>query len=916
MALNTDIYPNKYSIRIQQTTDSQPSAITIPCSPTLKELVDSNKMLPNTPWDSSNSYAGVAITDASLVGLYTNTFFPDYEEEEQSLANIKTNIKKVTGTQLNLRFFVDWHTSTSSVSYGLGFRWTGLAENLAQLYKSYADTNSTYTAYDPFFKSSGQPQVLYGNESTLSRLSAITTLDINRLIFVPTFSITTLTFSGKVEGHEGVFTSVSSRTDAYTWSQLKPEDKTPAGDYYEEYKTLFSSGWEEVQSEIAGTRVFRYCNGAKLVPYYGSRDSVYDPDTDSYNNENARYGPRSIFGASPSDTGQYPELPTLSQYPILVPLIEEYNPDLRSVVYRSFTGLAFDRTSSALTANRFGFGSYYQLNTEMTTFSGSGVHWNPLTYYPPNVSYSGIYSTQSEEESTVPVVVLTDAQFAIDETVLNFPETSANLSYFKILFGSGGTYSSYRVRFKQFIPSTDSCFAIEKLWSTIATLGCYIADSQSTAQQAPLGKNINGNNHIYCGFMGADGITTGEMVQGGDILDLPQTGMSDILADTPYTPVDPTPNDPLQPDTDKDGKDTGTVSPAGKVTLGATNGLVTYYVLTASQVRAIGKSLWGSTTPTELLKNFFLYDISQSQTNYEISYSEILDYLVGLKYYPFNIGLYADTQDTRENGIRLGTGVTMIEGNPYMTTSILTNPIAVIDAGSCIVPSYYGSFMDSEPIAVASLYVPFCGTTDLLLSAITDKPLSLTYYVDMVTGCCVALVQAIGSDGVYPVAEMTGVLGFDMMLTGNNNNQQLSSIVSSLKHMALGSLGSIASAVGGAVAGSTRQVISGSMGAVGDLASTAINMPQTASLHPMTSGTSASLAALASYHTAFIQVKRKNSITPASYGSTVGYLSAQTATIGSLIGFTQVDNPDLTGIPATAQELDMIRDLLTSGFYA
>lgn len=383
-----------------------------------------------------------------------------------------------------------------------------------------------------------------------------------------------------------------------------------------------------------------------------------------------------------------------------------------------------------------------------------------------------------------------------------------------------------------------------------------------------------------------------------------------------FEPIIPTPGTPVEPDIDMDGKDTGTVAPAGKVTLGATNGFVTYYALSPSQLRAIGKSLWGNTNPSEVLKNFFFLQNSSSDVNYELSYSEILDYFISLKYFPFNIPAYADTQSTGEQGIRIGTGATLIDAGPIISTEIITNPIAEIDGGTCTVPSYYNSFMDNEPIAVASLYVPFCGTTELQLSAITDKPLTLTYYVDMVTGCCVALIQANSVDGVYPVAELTGVIGFDMMLTGNNNNQQLSSIVSSLKHTAVNSMGSIASAVGGAASKSGRQIMSGIVNAASDVANTAIDMPQTAALHPMISGTSSSLASLASYHVAFIQIKRKNSITPLNFGSTVGYIANQTITIGRLTGFTQCVNPDLTGIAATTTELEMIRDLLTSGFYA
>lgn len=393
----------------------------------------------------------------------------------------------------------------------------------------------------------------------------------------------------------------------------------------------------------------------------------------------------------------------------------------------------------------------------------------------------------------------------------------------------------------------------------------------------------------------------------------------------PYEPQpepDPSPSNP--PDSDRTKGDSGTIKPVGQTSIGASFAFCTHYVLEESQLTGIGKGLWGGVDPKDVLKNFWYFN--SESTDYQMSYSEILDYLVSLKYFPFGVIQNNIVDTTGENGIRIGNGTTLIPDLSTfpMETFYLINSVMELDGGYVTIPHETGSYLDHEPCSVASVYVPFCGTAELKLSNVTGKELHLRYFVDLITGCCKAVITMNGEDGEFPVAQLDGVCGFEIMMTGNNQNQQLSAIMSAYRQTALGVGGNIMSAIAGGVtgglvggaAGAVAGTLGGLGGAVQEIANTAINMPQTASLHPMSVGTSSSFAQLCGYMEAFVQVTRVTTQTPSNYNNTVGYIQNQAKYIRDISGFTQCVNPDLNGIIATEQEKIMISNILESGFYA
>ena len=56
---------------------------------------------------------------------------------------------------------------------------------------------------------------------------------------------------------------------------------------------------------------------------------------------------------------------------------------------------------------------------------------------------------------------------------------------------------------------------------------------------------------------------------------------------------------------------------------------------------------------------------------------------------------------------------------------------------------------------------------------------------------------------------------------------------------------------------------------------------------------------------------------PSDYGHTVGYISCTYAKVSELSGYTEIENPDLSGISGINEsEMQLLSDTLKSGFYA
>lgn len=439
--------------------------------------------------------------------------------------------------------------------------------------------------------------------------------------------------------------------------------------------------------------------------------------------------------------------------------------------------------------------------------------------------------------------------------------------------------------------------------------------------------------NVYIGITREDGYAEGDWVQGEAVAEAPQIERGD-LNDPEFKPYEP----PAPPVSEEDEGDI----PKGSLNfLFNVKGFTTQYIMSGLQINAMGASLWsglqGYRPETEnMIDNFNLLQLTNLD-NYDISLtlSNVIDYFVSLRYYPIkDLQSLAQATSAGERGIRVGTGKTLIStegtGNNF-DPLIVGAPAFEFDGGTVAVPHTYNNYLDYEPNVHISCYVPYCGTVDLEPSEVIGRTLHLYYACDLMTGSLTALLYKEG-EATYPLATLTGTIGFEIPITGSNYNSQMVNAITSMQRQAIGNWSQILGMGGdlvGAVAGGISGDVGGMASSIGNMATGAarigmngLNMknsiPQMTGISPLVCGSSSSLGAFMLPQKAFIQIKRRHPAfqpTDSNYYKFIGKVASTYASIGSQKGFITCNSPKIGACSATADEKAEILQLLSSGIY-
>lgn len=339
--------------------------------------------------------------------------------------------------------------------------------------------------------------------------------------------------------------------------------------------------------------------------------------------------------------------------------------------------------------------------------------------------------------------------------------------------------------------------------------------------------------------------------------------------------------------------------------LSAANNFVTIYALTTAQVSEFGATMWAKLSDTAFWQSVgtvFLNDFS-------INPADMLKYFVSLRYFPFDLSNYSATY---ANGIYIGRSTYPIQISTYPRR--MQRNLVEINGGSVtvILPSPFNTndFRNCDPATKVTAYVPYCGIVELSASEVYGKTLYLTYFVDMQTGAISASI-CVQSNTYYEIATLAGSCGAEVPITANNN-------IEFLQRIATVASGALSNTISGAAQGAH---LGGAPGAVagGALGALTGSTQALASLPPVTvhkAGKATGFATLGGSYRAHISIQVAKSDIPDSYAHTTGYISNKKARIGDLTGYTEMINPDVTGIDAHADELEKIKATLTTGFYA
>lgn len=880
----------------------------------------------NSTWGKegvSGIYSGT--NGNNLNGSYCVFEFPDLKGTENQFDTYSLNTGGANG-QMNLRFMFTFGVTSARQ----GFKWTGIEDTVVNSYNATPAQPPSGTALgasqiswlDPYIQNTKNTPINQTQNSPYF-ITFAAELQINDLIFVPYFSIKTVKITNTTEN---TVTVTELDNNYFTWSQIKPEDKSPEGALYQTYKNLFNNDFEVISTD-ATSKTVRYCAGVIMSPYYGKSSRTYNPDNDTYTQapvSSVRYGNRNILGSTQSDSGEYP---CTQRTPYLSVFYEQNIPELKGVYYGTSAGVLFGHgVSQSILIDKFSISGTFVSATSDYSKLLNNNNINPFSNYSGNTSYGGILSSINIDNSPVvviPSILGTSGGGKISDFADATPSSSGN--YY---FEEGTTNIIRCSRGRSFSPwAYLACFKINDLWSTIMSYGCYIADAEEHAEIAPLGDKINGNNHIYCGNMNGNFVTDGTPKQGSDIDGLPQTKIGDIIGETPYKPVNPEGggNDPDDDNPVDPNRVEGVAMPlqTGR-TLGSGLGFITMYNLDAVQLQTLGNVLWGSVADYDpsnidpetgnLVHNFYIQLGTEVTGTFDTS--AILNYFVSLRQYPFSVGTLPITTAFGSDiyigngkvGIPIGSGV-----------RVLNSSIGLLNAGSCLIKPVtpYNDFKDYYNTTV-SVYLPYCGSIELNPTEIINQSLSCTYAIDFYTGECTAYLTVDGNPS-YIIGVANGVIGVDVPLTASAEAQlQARHIMDSVANARLISsfiLGAVevapsiaTSNIGGTLMG-TQSLVNATIEAA---TIDAERRSRSGVAAPFLSG-GAGGASFFAPDSVYCIIRRGTYKRPDNYPHTVGYPSTKSGSLGSFSGYTVCANPDVSGINCTAEERQMIKSYLSSG---
>lgn len=863
--------------------------------PTTGTLFEENS--PNTQIDSSVVYAGTSVTECSDAG--TVNWDNDY---------LTGNYGGINFGKVNFRMCCQFGNSNIDL-FRYGLKYTGLNELQVRYYE--VDDESQYSLDDPL-------KVNYSNVPTISNgfchqyLTFINSLSVNDLILLPYFSVITYTlynYRGGTESQDyidGVGNYYSNiRIDSrevFTWSQIKNEDNTQAGEHYDQ--ELFENGYKLISSDLDSV-TYKVVTGVKIIAIYGKSSKVYDGNTDTYTDDLSfptRYGDRVNITSDLSDN--YPIFNNRGRRVNNFFIINEgfYN---GSIYYYNTPGIIWVPNNSAIDLINYQTGEYQPQSNGLKMNSS---YYNTVNSYYSNTSYGGII-VQNTAESAVPTgnVICTGLPSLMgnffDNTNLAYGNTSTSVYRYidNLSNGHNPILNAYRKSFRQY--NGQGCyFSIKDLWKKIACYGLYVADSDTAARKASLGKKIGNNNHIYLGEMLADGTTTGRMLQGSEIADSIQSNIDDIISETPYTPI--TPGGGGDDGIDDNDKGTGTNLPNFGLKLAGSGGFTSYYLLSYQGLASVQNAL-------SVVASTF-WEALGTATDY--SQSNLLKYVMSLKWYPIDIltgnqGVYADVATTEINFAFNQNSKLPITGVNYKLGSTLR----VYNMGSIAIPYKlnFETFLDKDPYTSVTIWLPFCGLYPLKADYVVGNTINIYYVVDLTTGMCTAIV----TNDRNTLLNVTGKIGVDYAVTGNDVITQSERMAGSYVNGAMSAINGAISLGSAAMSENIAGAISASVGLAGSIAKSSIDIASAKRAVPVAVSSGSGFGSCFAPNAPAIIVNPPAVKIPSDYGHTTGYVYNQIAVIGSLSGFVVCNNPDLTSIKCTEAEKSEIYRRMTTGFY-
>lgn len=228
----------------------------------------------------------------------------------------------------------------------------------------------------------------------------------------------------------------------------------------------------------------------------------------------------------------------------------------------------------------------------------------------------------------------------------------------------------------------------------------------------------------------------------------------------------------------------------------------------------------------------------------------------------------------------------------------VSDQFMTVQTSGLVVPHKYNSYLDYAPYTSAEIFLPFIGFCPLNINDIMGKSVDVTYNIDLLSGVCTAIVHA-NAQSLY---SYSGNMAMFLPLSAGNWARMLTPIFGMV-----GGVASLSAGIGGVMGGapllsSTSMAVRGAE-SIGNLGGNSVSR---------SGGISGNAGIMGDYQP-FIVVTRPINDKPTTYDSNIGQTYNKSAQLGTLSGFTVIEEAHIEGMNATDAEKQEIERLLKEG---
>lgn len=433
----------------------------------------------------------------------------------------------------------------------------------------------------------------------------------------------------------------------------------------------------------------------------------------------------------------------------------------------------------------------------------------------------------------------------------------------------------------------------------VAFLGFWFSEDETTARRALTGENCN-DSKMHIPVFDSKGVTTGEWKSGTDAALEPNAKWGDPFNDSPYNPQGGGGDD--------DFGDLENIFGQNRFP-----NTLNVYLTNAANYESFVQAV-----------NGIYANDPQGVTQWTLDFNGAnpSDYIVNSFATPLML------PNSGAASIKLGNIST-----PFQNISALAYDVSdtgIFDCGSIQFNAYYNDFRDYAPYTTAQIYIPLCGTVDIEPEFFVGHSVNVVYFYDVLT---MSLAAGIYRDAYTLYKVVNGSAGAEIPLTSmrmGDYQNAIHNLEQSLKradfNIAMSTFTSGASLVGavasgGATVATGAGIVGGGGGLISNLMAKQDLQYQMQHTVPKPSGTTAAEAqngfCVGGYYPILFikRAKMQNGYNADIYSHTVGNACLIQSKIKDMSGLIKCSNVDLSGIPATAEEINAIQTALQNGVY-